>query len=107
MKKRNDGDPGVRSARICYHGPMAIFMRIVIGLVVVLFGLFCTIKSELILDILGPIDFAEEKLGSGGTRLFYKLFGSFVVIIGFLVMTNLWNAFLGATLGSIVPGGKA
>lgn len=82
---------------------MNIVVRILIGLVVVVCGLFLTFKSEAILDFLGPIDLAEEKLGAGGTRLFYKLFGAFVVIVGFLVMTNLWNAFLGATLGSLIP----
>lgn len=82
---------------------MDIFLRILGGLAAALVGLFFLFKSEVMLDFLGPIDSIDAKLGASGTRLFYKLFGTVIVIIGFMVMTNLWTAFLNATLGSLFP----
>ncbi|MBP7006022.1 hypothetical protein KBB27_02790 [Patescibacteria group bacterium] len=83
---------------------MEILMRILIGLFVVGVGLFFLFKGEAIIDFLGPIDLFDEHMGSNGTRLAYKLIGTILVIVGFLEMTNLWSAFLGATLGSLIPG---
>lgn len=82
---------------------MDIVMRILGGAFAVAVGLFFLFKSEMMLDFLGTFDSIDSRLGPNGTRLFYKLLGTIVVIIGFLVMTNLWDAFLGATLGSLLP----
>ena len=86
---------------------MDILYRILGGLAAVAVGMFFLFKSEVMLDFLGAIDAVDEKLGANGTRLFYKLLGTIVVIVGFLVMTNLWGAFLDATLGSLIPHGHA
>lgn len=83
---------------------MEILTRILIGLLIVGVGLFFLFKGEAIIDALGPIDLFDEHMGSNGTRLAYKLIGTVVVIIGFLEMTNLWSAFLNATIGSLIPG---
>lgn len=85
---------------------MDILIRILGGLAAVLVGLFFLFKSETMLDFLGPIDAIDNKLGANGTRLFYKLLGTIVVIVGFLVMTNLWGVFVEATLGSLIPQGS-
>ncbi len=50
----------------------------------------------------GTVAWAEEHLGtSGGTRLFYKLLGLIGIFIGFIVLTNMWQGFLMATIGKI------
>ncbi len=87
----------------CYTRAMAILFRIIVGVLIDLVGLFFIFRSETLLDFLGPIDMIDAKLGGGGTRLFYKIVGTVIVIAGFLYMTNLWDAFLGATLGSLFP----
>lgn len=82
---------------------LSMLARIIWGLVVTLFGLLLLLRSRWFIDFLGTFDFLEYKIGPGGTQLTYKLVGTFMVVIGFLVMTNLWQAFLQATLGSLLP----
>lgn len=80
---------------------MNIFLRVLIGLVVAGVGAFMVIRTEAFLGFFGTVDWAERKLGS--SRLFYKLLGILICFIGFMVATNLWNAFLEATLGGLFP----
>lgn len=80
---------------------MNIFLRILIGLVVAAVGAFMVIRTTDVLGFFGTVDWAERKLGS--SRLFYKLLGIIVCFVGFMVATNLWNAFLEATIGSLFP----
>ena len=44
--------------------------RIIIGLIIVLVGFHMVWKTEFYLDFLGRSEFAETKIGPGGTRLF-------------------------------------
>ncbi len=78
-------------------------IRILIGLVLAGVGFFFVWKTEDVLGFFGSIDWADQHLGGGGSRLTYKLIGIVVILIGFIVATNMWNAFLEATIGSIVP----
>ncbi|HWR00184.1 MAG TPA: hypothetical protein VN397_05070 [Candidatus Methylomirabilis sp.] len=82
---------------------MSPILRIIIGLGITGVGAFFVIRTRVILGFFGPFEWAERKLGGGGSNLFYKLLGIVVCIIGIIVTTNLWNAFLEATLGGIVP----
>jgi hypothetical protein len=79
------------------------FVRILIGLLVLGIGAFMVIRTRYILDFFGPIDWAEAKLGGGGSNLLYKCIGILFCFIGIIVATNLWDAFLQATLGSVIP----
>lgn len=81
-----------------------MFGRILIGLVMVSVGFLVVWKTRNIEDMFGSIDWAEAKLGGGGTNMMYKFIGVVVIFVGFMVMTNLWNAFLEATLGSLFGG---
>lgn len=81
-----------------------MFGRILIGLLMVGAGFLVVWKTRNIEDMFGPIDWAEAKLGGGGTNMMYKFIGVVVIFVGFMVMTNLWNAFLEATLGSLFKG---
>jgi hypothetical protein len=89
----------------CHHIPtnMGFILRVLLGLVIVAVGAFFVIRTRSIVDFFGGVDFAERYLGGGGTNLFYKLLGIVFCLLGFLVATNLWNAFLQATLGSLFP----
>jgi hypothetical protein len=82
---------------------MGLFLRILIGAVIAAAGTFFVLKTEVILGFFGTVDWAERKLGGGGSRLFYKLIGIGLCFIGFMVMTNLWGNFLEWTLGSFLP----
>jgi len=84
---------------------MSIVFRIILGLGIVGLGAFMVIRTRVIIDLFGMVDWAEAKLGGGGTNLFYKLLGILFCIIGFIVATDMWNAFLQATIGSLLPKG--
>lgn len=78
-------------------------VHLLIGLAVAGGGLFMVFNTTFMLDFFGPVDWAEQKLGS--SSMFYKLLGVLVVFIGLIVAFDLWDAFLHATLGQIFPGG--
>ena len=78
--------------------------RILIGAVVTGLGLILVLKTEWILDFFGSVEWAERN--AGGSRMFYRLLGALVSILGFLVITNLWQPFLEATLGSLISTGR-
>lgn len=82
---------------------MGIFFRILIGLAIAAGGAFIVIKTRMIMDFFGPISWAEQKLGGGGSALLYKVIGLIFCFVGFMVATDLWEAFLQATLGSMLP----
>ncbi|MBU2566830.1 hypothetical protein KKG46_04720 [Patescibacteria group bacterium] len=82
-----------------------MFTRIIIGLVLVVFGAILVIKTNGFMDFFGSMDWADRYLGGGGSRLMYKLLGILASIIGFMVMFDLWDNFLNATLGSLFKFG--
>ncbi len=77
--------------------------RILIGLALVAAGFIIVWKTRRFIETFGGIPWADAKLGGGGTSLMYKFIGIVLILLGFLWATNLWNAFLEATLGSIFP----
>ena len=80
-----------------------MFTRILIGLIVVAIGALLVIKTSKFQDFFGEMAWTYKYLGAGGTRLMYKFIGLVLCCVGFMVMTNLWDAFLQATLGSLFP----
>jgi len=67
-----------------------------------LIGYLVVWKSEWILANFGGVGFAEKHLQtSGGSRLFYKLIGFLLIIIGLLIATDLMDNFLSWTLGGL------
>jgi hypothetical protein len=77
--------------------------RIILGVVVFLMGIGIVWKTRTIVDFFGHMEWAERKLGGGGTYLMYKFVGILMSFVGMLIATNLWEAFLQATVGSIFP----
>lgn len=80
---------------------MSIILRIFIGVAIVAIGAVFVIRTRKFIEFFGPVAWADAKFGGGGTNLMYKTIGITLCFIGFMVATNLWNAFLQATLGSI------
>lgn len=79
-----------------------LYMRIFLGLMMVLAGALLVIKTEWFIQSFGRNAWAEDKFGtSGGTRLLYKFIGIGLIFIGFLAITNLLNSFLLGTIGKI------
>ncbi len=77
-------------------------MKYIIGILFVTAGLFFVAKTEWLMENFGRIAWAEEKLDvEGGSRLAYKLIGLVFIFLGFLLITNMWESFLMATLGKI------
>lgn len=65
-------------------------MGIIVGIFMVLAGFLMNWKTEWIITNFGKLDWPEQHLGSsGGTRIFYKLLGVFLIILGFMTMTGL------------------
>ena len=78
---------------------MSLIVQILIGLAIAGVGVFFVMRTGDVLDFLGPVDWAEQHLG--GSRMFYKLLGVVVCLIGFIVATDLWDAFFAATIGKL------
>ncbi len=69
--------------------------NIILGLVIVIAGFLLVWKTEWIVINFGSVYWAEKHLGTeGGTRIFYKLLGIIIIVIGYSVMTNLLQPFL-------------
>ncbi len=78
---------------------MSPFIRILLGVAVMVVG-FCFVRySDKVLEWFGRVDFAEDKLGQGGTRLFYKLMGILIAFIGMFIATNIMSDILGGFAG--------
>ena len=69
-------------------------MHIIVGLLVAAFGFLLVWKTVVFLDIVGRIDWAEERFGGGGTTTFLKLLGVLFIFIGFTITVNLHVAVL-------------
>ncbi len=83
---------------------MTFIFHLLLGLAIAAAGAFMVIRTSIVIDFFGAVEWAEAKLGAGGTNLFYKCVGLFVVFIGFLVATNLWEKFLFGAFSSFMPG---
>ncbi len=65
-------------------------MNIVIGILIILAGVFLVIKTEWFIQNFGTSSWAEQHLGSsGGTRLMYKLIGIIIIILSMMGMTGM------------------
>jgi len=77
-------------------------MQYFIGALLLALGVLFILKTEWFLENFGPISWAEENMASsGGSRLAYKLLGLAAIFISFLLITNMFNDFLYATIGKI------
>jgi hypothetical protein len=85
-----------------------IITRFLGGMVIVAIGVVFVIKSEWFLQNFGAIGWAEQHLGlDGGSRLFYKLFGVMLAIVGISLATGLLGNIIVGTLGGMFGGARA
>ncbi|PJE76878.1 hypothetical protein COV05_01625 [Candidatus Uhrbacteria bacterium CG10_big_fil_rev_8_21_14_0_10_48_16] len=73
---------------------MSPFIRIPLGLAIMVVGFFMVKKTDVVLSWFGSVPFAEEKFGAGGSRFFYKLLGVAVVFLGIFISTNIISGIL-------------
>ena len=75
----------------CYtfRDMFSVFLRVPLGLAVAALGFLIVWKSETVFGWVGTIDWAEQKLGYGQSRLFIKLIGVGVAVIGVFIATNI------------------
>jgi len=78
-------------------------LRVLLGIGIISVGTFFVIKTEWFLENFGRVEWAEEHLGfEGGSRLFYKLIGILIIILGFLVVSGLWYDLLNSFTGLFI-----
>lgn len=77
-------------------------IRILIGFIIAIIGFIIVWQSEWFLSNIGRIDWAEKKL-SGGSRIFYKLIGLGIILLGFLIITNIHTSILTSFASLFVP----
>ncbi len=63
--------------------------RILLGLIVMAIGVYVTVRSYKILEWFGSSQWAEQKLGPGGSHTFYKLMGVFIAFFGIFIATDI------------------
>lgn len=85
---------------------MTFIWHLLLGIAIAGLGTAIVIRTRDFVDFFGYSDWAEQKLGGGGTFLLYKVVGIFFCFIGIMLATNLWGWFLQITLGSIIPRGN-
>lgn len=73
---------------------MSPFVRIPLGLAIMVVGFLMVKKTDVVLSWFGQVPFAEDKFGPGGSRFFYKLLGIAVTFIGIFVATNVISGIL-------------
>jgi len=79
--------------------------HVILGIIFVVAGAVFTIKYEWIFREFGRTEFAERYLGyEGGSRLFYRLIGIIIVIVGFLIIGGIHITILN-WLGRTLFGG--
>jgi uncharacterized membrane protein len=75
---------------------MPLLLRIPLGLVIMVIGFLIVLKTETVYTWFGDIQFAEDKLGTGMSRFFYKIMGILITFIGIFVATNVISDILGS-----------
>lgn len=80
-------------------------MSILAGLILVALGGLLVLKTEWLVTNFGRVAWAEEHLGSdGGTRIFYKLLGTAIILLGFATLTGVFQPILFAVLSPLFGG---
>lgn len=81
---------------------MSLLLRILGGLALAGIGFLFVWKTEWLMQNIGTIEWAEEKLAtSGGTRTFYKLLGIIIIFVGLMMMSGLLGGLILGTVGRL------
>ena len=75
------------------------FLEMILAWLLIPLGLVVTVKSEIIVEAIGDIDWCEQYIGSGGTYTFVKLFGIGISILSIMWLTGAPQSFLQNSFG--------
>jgi len=75
---------------------MSPFWRVVLGLIVMAVGFFFVKKTSLVFGWFGSVRWAEEKIGYGSSRFFWKVIGVIIAFFGAAIATNVISNILGS-----------
>ena len=78
-------------------------MRYVIGVFIIALASFLIIKTEYFYSLTGPMDWPEQHIGPGGTRLFLKIIGLILIFGALFYMTGALGDFGHAVLTPTIP----
>ena len=76
--------------------------RILIGLIISAVGFLFVWKTDIPLELIGPIQLGEKWFGS--SRTFFKLLGVIFCLLGFSVITNVHQGVLESFAGLFYSG---
>ncbi len=80
-------------------------MKYFIGILVSALGVCMVVKTQWFIENFGYSDWAESKLGGGGTRLMYKVLGILCVVGTVLVLTGALGEMFLSIFGTLFVGG--
>ncbi|MBI2550824.1 hypothetical protein HYV73_00560 [Candidatus Uhrbacteria bacterium] len=80
--------------------------RLIAGSIFVAIGVLLVVKTGAMITWTGPISWAEDKMGSGGTYPFLRLVGIVLIFFGFAFYTNLIGGFIEAVGNFFLPSNK-
>ncbi|MFA4937405.1 MAG: hypothetical protein WC575_03925 [Patescibacteria group bacterium] len=79
--------------------------KFILGILIAFAGFLLVWKSEWIMTNFGRIPWAEEHLGTeGGSRIFIKILGIIIIILGFGIMFDLWQPVMQAVFSPFFRG---
>lgn len=82
---------------------MTPFFRILLGLAIMIVGFLFVLKTRTLMDWFGRVEWAERKLGAGGSWTFYKLLGVGIAFLGVFIATNIISDILTSFASLFVP----
>jgi hypothetical protein len=77
--------------------------RIIIGIIFIGVGFVFVWKTDIPYRLIGYVPFAE-RVFMGGSRMFYKLLGILLVVLGAIIIAGLQTSVLDATIGRLFLG---
>ena len=79
-------------------------MKYFIGVFVILVGSLVVIRTDWFVANFGHSDWAEAKIGSGGTYLLYKVLGIIFIILSLMGMTGMLGEVIFSVFGRLFSG---
>lgn len=79
--------------------------RFILGIIIAFVGFLLVWKADWFLTNFGRVAWADAHLGAeGGTRIFYKLLGILIILIGFGIAVGIWQPIIAGSLSPYFSG---
>ncbi len=82
-----------------------MLIRIIMGLIGVAIGFFMVWKSDKFVENVGSLEWAEKFFGPRRSSSGYKVIGIIIILLSFIVMTNMIGGLIMFALGPLFRGG--